>query len=94
MTIRTLTTMQRLVSLQCNLDRLLARDIFGDQMGSHLFDKFLRLQNNIIHWYNSLDIQNKKIVARYIDGRQGLDGLDGPDGPSNANQVKQSPRCT
>jgi hypothetical protein len=60
-------------------------------MGSHLFDKFLRLQNNIIHWYNSLDIQNKKIVARYIDG---LDGLDGLDGPSNANQVKQSPRCT
>jgi hypothetical protein len=58
--------MEKLISLQCNFSETLSCKIFGEAMGSHLFDKFVKAEDNILYFYNSLDKINRKILINYI----------------------------
>ena len=49
--------MNKLVSLQGNLDKKLCVFIFGKGMGEHLITKYHAFDKNIVWFYNSLDKQ-------------------------------------
>lgn len=62
----TFDLLNRLVSVQCNFSETLSCEIFGDRMGSHLFDKFVKAENNILYLFNSMDTSNKSILIQYL----------------------------
>ena len=65
--------MEKLLSLQCNMCEQRACDIFGSRMGSHLYEKFERLDCNILFWYNSLDTQNRNLLVAHVENE--IDGM-------------------
>ena len=41
-------------------------DIFGEQLGRHLSDKYYGDRKNWLRWYGSLDSRNSKKLITYI----------------------------
>lgn len=58
--------MNKLVSLQGNLDEKLCVFIFGKRMGQHLIQKYNAFDKNIVWFYNSLDKQNRVFFSKYL----------------------------
>jgi hypothetical protein len=42
-------------------------DIFGEDLGKHLYSKWLHYDENVIFFINSLDRGNKNILFNYIE---------------------------
>jgi hypothetical protein len=55
-----------LISMQSNLDGPEMRNLFGKQLGNHLFEKFVRYDRNIVYFYSALDAQHRKIFEDTI----------------------------
>lgn len=58
-------TFDEFMWLDNNLNKTLLCDIFGDEMGQHLNDKLIRLEN-VLYFYNSLDAINKHKIVLFI----------------------------
>ena len=52
--------------MQSELDGPTMRNIFGKRLGNHLFEKFVRLDRNIIYFYSALDTQNRQTLEKVI----------------------------
>ncbi len=66
--------MEKLVSLQFNLCEQLACDIYGQRLGSHLYEKFERVDCNATAWYNSMDSGNRNKLVSHLENE--IDGLN------------------
>jgi hypothetical protein len=55
-----------LLSLQSNLDEAGMIELFGPQMGEHLFEKLIRLDRNIVYFYSGLDKYNRIIFTKHL----------------------------
>jgi hypothetical protein len=58
--------MNKLVSLQGDLDEKLCVFIFGKRLGQHLISKYYAFEKNIVWFYNSLDRQNRVSFSKYL----------------------------
>lgn len=51
---------EKLAWIQFNFNIMISDEIFGEDLGEHLYKKFESYDNNIITFYNSLDNSNKE----------------------------------
>jgi len=59
--------MDNLASLECNLDGKEFKNIFGEKMGAHLWQKF-RKDFNLVGLWTVLDLENRRTLASYLKG--------------------------
>jgi len=52
------------IFLQCNFNKKMSDDIFGD-LSEHLFEKWLNCNYNIINFLSMLDNGNKQLILNY-----------------------------
>lgn len=58
---------EKLGWLQFNFNIIISDEIFGEELGEHLYKKFESYDNNIITFYNSLDIYNKEKFMKVLN---------------------------
>jgi hypothetical protein len=58
---------EKLAWLQFNFNIIISDEIFGEDMGEHLYNKFESYDNNIITFYNSLDNSNKEKFMKVFE---------------------------
>jgi hypothetical protein len=59
-------TLNSLLSIQSNIDKREMMLLYGDRIGSHLFEKFVRFDRNIINLYSALDKYNRLILLTQV----------------------------
>ncbi len=55
-----------LIYLQINLDKEKIVQIYGSDLGSHLWDKFLYYDRNLLIFINYLDTNNREIFFNSV----------------------------
>lgn len=59
-------TIDMLRIFEANADKKEFGEIFGEIVGSHLWDKFVKLRRNFLWFYGVLDEQNRDILTDYL----------------------------
>ena len=58
---------KKLLSLQYNFNLEMSTQIFGENIGCHLYDKWLNYDENIISFIHHLDNENKQKIFDFIE---------------------------
>ena len=60
------TSLNNIINTQLNFNEEVSMEIFGAQLGRHLFSKFLRLDRNLLLLCNSMDVNTKSKFKLYL----------------------------
>lgn len=52
------------------------KEIFGDVIGRHLFEKFAYIHNfDLLSWYCNLDLENRGRLIAYLEAKEAKRGI-------------------
>jgi len=59
-------TLDFLWKTEVNINGVDFRNIFGESMGQHLWDKFTGYNHSLLRLWRALDLENQRLFCKYL----------------------------